>query len=191
MHVIRRFWIALAVLSVGVSISAVSAQDDVPVMAGANISHVGLNAENLDNLEDWYIKKLGFAIETQGKSLQLGGKRIVYLKLNDLILELVEADKGVAHDPPTKKLVGAYSKPGGAHICLRVSSADIATKELESRGVKIFVPTQTFTLAGTPYERNAAFVMDPEGNVIEIAEAADVVQPDESPPSKKKGKSEQ
>jgi len=43
-------------------------------------------------------EKAGFAIETR-ESLPRSRKRFVYLKLNDFVIELVEAGKDVPHDP--------------------------------------------------------------------------------------------
>jgi catechol 2,3-dioxygenase-like lactoylglutathione lyase family enzyme len=160
---------------------------DLPGLSSASLSHVSLNATNVDTMMDWYMKKLGFAIETQGKSPEIGGKRFVYLKLNDFIIELVEAGKDVPHDPLPKNILENFSKPGIGHIGLRVGDLDVAVDELKTRGVKLFFPPQTYTLVGAPYQRNSAFLMDPEGNIVEIGEAPDVQEKDDNPaPSKKK-----
>ena len=176
-----------AISAVGVAMPAVVMAQDLPGLSSASLSHVSINAANIDTMMDFYMKKLGFAIETQGKSPEIGGKRFVYLKLNDFIIELAEADKDVPHDAPPKNVLVNFSKPGLGHIGLRVGDLDVAVDELKSRGVKLFFPPQTYTLAGAPYQRNSAFILDPEGNVVEIGEAPDVQEKQDNPtPSKKK-----
>jgi flagellar basal body rod protein FlgG len=70
---------------------------------------------------------------------------------------------------------------------LRVGDLDVAVDELKTRGVKLFFPPQTYTLVGAPYQRNSAFLLDPEGNIVEIGEAPDVQEKGDNPaPSKKK-----
>jgi catechol 2,3-dioxygenase-like lactoylglutathione lyase family enzyme len=177
---------ASLVLGIGLHAQSVFAQD-LPGLSGASLSHVSINASNLDTMMDWYMKKLGFAIETQGKSPEMNGKRFVYLKLNDFIIEMAEADKDVAHDPAPKNILFNFSKPGYAHIGLRVGDLDVAVEELKARGIKLFYPPQTYTLVGAPYQRNSAFIMDPESNIVEIGESPDVQEKPETPvPSKKK-----
>ncbi|HEY9756912.1 MAG TPA: VOC family protein [Oculatellaceae cyanobacterium] len=188
MHMIKRSlgMSACLALLLGTVLQNGTLAQDLPGLTSASLGHISLNCTNIDVLADFYIKKLGFAIETQGKSPEIGNKRFVYLKLNDFILELAEADKDVAHDPPLKNVAGVFSKPGLGHIGLRVGDLDVVSEELKGRGVKLFYPPQTYTLVGAPYQRNAAFILDPEGNVIEIGEAADVQEKPEPQPGKKK-----
>ncbi len=169
----------------------VFAQEAATVLASATFSHISLNVSNFDNMLDWYIKKLGFALETQGKSTNLGGKKLAYIRLNDCRLELVEADEDAAHAPQFTKISESLITPGWGHLCLRVEDLDVAVVELTARGLKPFVKAQTYTLEGTPYERRAAFFKDPEGNLIEFGEAADIAGGDndttpDKPSSKKK-----
>jgi catechol 2,3-dioxygenase-like lactoylglutathione lyase family enzyme len=113
----------------------------------------------------------------------------VYLKLNDFILELAEADKDSVHDAPPKGIQYIFSKPGMAHFGLRVGDLDVSVEELKARGVKLFFPPQTYTLVGAPYQRNSAFILDPDGNVVEIGESPDVQEKSDAAtvtPSKKK-----
>jgi catechol 2,3-dioxygenase-like lactoylglutathione lyase family enzyme len=188
------FKITKVTLSTALFLTALSAinptmsfAQDLPGLSGASLSHISLNATNVDAMMDFYMKKLGFAIETQGKSPEMGGKRFVYLKLNDFIIELVEAEKDVAHDPLPKNVLANFAKPGFGHIGLRVGDLDVAVEELKNRGVKLFFPPQTYTLVGAPYQRNSAFVMDPEGNILELGESPDVQEKQDNPtPSKKK-----
>jgi catechol 2,3-dioxygenase-like lactoylglutathione lyase family enzyme len=161
---------------------------DLPGLTSASLGHVSLTCTNIDAMADFYIKKLGFAIETQGKSPEMGNKRFIYLKLNDFILELAEADKDVAHDPPLKSVAAVFSKPGFGHLGLRVGDLDVVTEELKARGVKLFYPPQTYSLVGAPYQRNAAFILDPENNAIELGEAADVQEKPDPDAGKKKKK---
>jgi catechol 2,3-dioxygenase-like lactoylglutathione lyase family enzyme len=181
------FRLLLFSMSLALVFSPAVIAQDLPGLPSATLSQICINAENLDNLTDWYIKKLGFAIETQGKSPEIGGRRVVFLKLNEFIVQLVEADKDAVHDAEPKGVPAAFARPGLGHIYLRVGDADVAVQELKTRGVKIFSPAQVYTLEGTVYQRYSALVSDPEGNLIEIGEAPEV---QETPTKRKKSQSQ-
>lgn len=139
-------------------------------LSGARFDHMSLNVRAFDAMVAWYRETLGFATEVAWRVAALNGKRLAYLRLNDMVLELVEADADGIGLPAPKTFQEHFGRTGFGHLCFGVADVDAALLGLEQAGAPSFVRAETYDLDGTPYRRRVGFVQDPEGNVIEFAE---------------------
>jgi catechol 2,3-dioxygenase-like lactoylglutathione lyase family enzyme len=132
--------------------------------------HVSINVADFEKALAWYQTALGFEVETSWRVAALDGKRLAYLTLGAVRIELVEADAGAVMTPVAGSFPEHFARTGYGHLCLSVVDVDAALTELAEKGAPTFVRAETYALDGTPYERRVGFIQDPEGNVIEFAE---------------------
>jgi catechol 2,3-dioxygenase-like lactoylglutathione lyase family enzyme len=135
-----------------------------------HFDHVSLNVRDFEAALAWYQGRLGFRVEVAWRVAALGGKRLAYLRLNDTVLELVEADAGGASLPEAMTFPEHFARTGYGHLCFRVDSVDAVLAALADGGVPTFVRAETYDLDGTPWRRRVGFVKDMEGNVLEFGE---------------------
>jgi catechol 2,3-dioxygenase-like lactoylglutathione lyase family enzyme len=148
-----------------------AASDAAPAAAaGMRFDHVSLNVRDFDAALDWYQRKLGFRVEVAWRVAALGGKRLAYLRLNDTVLELVQADANGIGLPEAMAFPEHFGRTGYGHLCFRVENADAVLDGLAAEGVPTFVRAETYDLDGTPFRRRVGFVKDMEGNVLEFGE---------------------
>ena len=133
--------------------------------------HMSINVANFEQAMIWYQEKLGFTADVSWRVEALNGKRLAYLSLGDTVIELVAADEGGVGLEPAKSFPEHFGRTGFGHLCFIVENVDAALATLRQRGVPTFVHAETYALDGTPYQRRVGFIQDPEGNVIEFAEA--------------------
>jgi catechol 2,3-dioxygenase-like lactoylglutathione lyase family enzyme len=138
--------------------------------AGLRFDHVSLNVRDFEAALAWYQAKLGFRVEVTWRVTALNGKRLAYLRLNDTMLELVEADAGGIGLPEAMSFPDHFARTGYGHLCFRVENADAVLDGLATEGVPTFVRAETYDLDGTPFRRRVGFVKDMEGNVLEFGE---------------------
>jgi methylmalonyl-CoA/ethylmalonyl-CoA epimerase len=138
--------------------------------AGLRFDHVSLNVRDFEAALAWYQAKLGFRVEVAWRVTALNGKRLAYLRLNDTMLELVEADAGGIGLPEAMSFPDHFARTGYGHLCFRVENADAVLDGLATEGVPTFVRAETYDLDGTPFRRRVGFVKDMEGNVLEFGE---------------------
>jgi len=138
--------------------------------AGLRFDHVSLNVRDFEAALAWYQAKLGFRVEVAWRVTALNGKRLAYLRLNDTMLELVEADAGGIGLPEAMSFPDHFARIGYGHLCFRVENADAVLDGLAAEGVPTFVRAETYDLDGTPFRRRVGFVKDMEGNVLEFGE---------------------
>lgn len=163
----RRLLATTAFLAAG---TATAAEAAPAAAAGMRFDHVSLNVRDFDAALAWYQAKLGFRVEVAWRVAALGGKRLAYLRLNDAVLELVEADPGGIGLPEAATFPEHFGRTGYGHLCFRVESADAVLDGLAAEGVPTFVRAETYDLDGTPFRRRVGFVKDMEGNVVEFGE---------------------
>jgi catechol 2,3-dioxygenase-like lactoylglutathione lyase family enzyme len=145
--------------------------DATPVAAaGMRFDHVSLNVRDFEAALAWYQAKLGFRVEVAWRVAALNGKRLAYLRLNDTMLELVEADAGGIGLPEAMGFPEHFARTGYGHLCFRVEDVDMVLDGLATADVPTFVRAETYDLDGTPYRRRVGFVKDMEGNVLEVGE---------------------
>ncbi|WP_376100708.1 VOC family protein (plasmid) [Roseomonas sp. CCTCC AB2023176] len=138
--------------------------------AGMRFDHVSLNVRDFEAALAWYGAKLGFRTEVAWRVAALNGKRLAYLRLNDTMLELVEADAGGIGLPEAMTFPEHFGRTGYGHLCFRVDDVEAVLAGLAAEGVPTFVRAETYDLDGTPFRRRVGFVKDMEGNVLEFGE---------------------
>ncbi|GJD93615.1 VOC family protein [Methylobacterium iners] len=140
------------------------------VTADMRFDHISLNVRDFECALAWYQTKLGFQVEVAWRVGALNGKRLAYLRLNDTVLELVEADTGGIGLPEPMSFAEHFGRTGYGHLCFRVDDADAVISGLAGKDVPTFVRAETYDLDGTPFRRRVGFVKDMEGNVLEFGE---------------------
>jgi catechol 2,3-dioxygenase-like lactoylglutathione lyase family enzyme len=137
------------------------------VAAFKSLGHLAFRVNDLQKSLDFY-GKLGFSeflrlTETDGRPW------IAYLKISDeLYLELFPGGDG-------KKVQGGAGHTGVDHLCLTTDDIEATAAELARAGVPLTAPLDP-TRRGVDRNRGA-WIVDPDGNRIEIMEmAADCLQ---------------
>ena len=120
------------------------------------IEHATIRCRNLDESIRFYREM--FQAQVLFRRNLPGGKAIVYLRLGDSMLELM--DFGAARDAGDPR-----ESYGVHHIGIKTSDFDAACRDLKSKGVPFLVEP----FSPVPGIR-LAFVKDPNGAVLEIAE---------------------
>jgi catechol 2,3-dioxygenase len=126
-------------------------------------SHFGVNCFDLDRMEDFYTRVIGFVVTDRG-NLQVG-ERIVFLSMDpnehhQLVLVSGRTEGEVRDDPP----IGGSLKTAIMQISFRLRDLDALRDihdRLKAEGMTNFV------------QRNhgiawAVYVRDPEGNALEL-----------------------
>ena len=109
--------------------------------ASARSDHVAIRVRDFDAALAWYGRVLGFREERRWDAPPHvgGGLRLAYLRLNDLVLEIVGdgATPDAGRAPPTS-IPDLFSVRGYNHLCLRVADLARAKAELEANGVVVY-----------------------------------------------------
>jgi lactoylglutathione lyase len=145
-------------------------------MPDPRLDHVGLNVADLDAAESWYAEAFAFrrqlAIRLDAIALDI----VMLVNEHGQRLELLSrqgSSPGLRAANPAE----AVLTQGYGHIAFDVSGVDAAYQRLLTLGARSVMPPQP-----SP-ERNVrmAFVLDPEGNLVELldrsAGTADAVGP--------------
>lgn len=121
------------------------------------IEHIGLAAQDPQQLKSWYVMALGAEVVFDSGAtppsylLRLGGEGAA-------MVEIYPASHGV---PET-----GYNRLGGwRHVALRVQSIETAQEALAARGVEFTDPIKPAGGGG-----RVLFFKDPEGNLIHLVE---------------------
>lgn len=130
--------------------------------------HVSLRVADFEATLNWYKEKLGFQEEVVWTVEGLLGMQLAYLKLNGSRIEIVGGGNFKPLQKPPTNFQEALAVPGYGHLCFEVEDIDAVLAELEQRGVPPFIPAQTYPLSN--YWRRIGFVLDNNGNLIELAE---------------------
>ncbi|BDG74410.1 VOC family protein [Roseomonas fluvialis] len=165
----RRTLMAAATSFVALTVADTATAAPEPA-AALRFDHVSLNVRDFDAALAWYQEKLAFRVEVAWRVSALNGKRLAYLRLNDTVLELVEADAGGIGLPEAMSFPEHFARTGYGHLCFRTDDADAVLAGLAAEGVPTFVRAETYDLDGTPFRRRVGFVKDLEGNVLEFGE---------------------
>lgn len=166
--------IALAILTIFTSKS--NAQDSttgfkMPALnpqsplAGLKGNHVGIRVPDYKAAIKWYTEKLDFRII---REWDYADEKLAYLapaNNNDFWIEILAEGK---LKPKAKfdDLGKSLEESGYHHVCVHVTNLDKIILELKKRGVTVI--GNTFHLEAI--SRNLAFIQDPWGNMIELAE---------------------
>lgn len=148
--------------STGFKMPALNPQSPLAELSG---NHVGIRVPDYAAAIKWYTEKLDFRVIHEW---DYADEKLAYLapaNSNDFWLEVLAGGKlspNTRYEDLGKSLeVGGYH-----HFCMHVANLDKVLAELKNRGVN-FVG-QTFYLEAIT--RRLAFIQDPWGNMIELAE---------------------
>jgi len=138
------------------------------------LSHVGLCVRDLERAMRFYRDLLGFVeehrLEVEGEHtdrlLRLRGTRLraVYLLRDGVRLELLRFDA----PPPPPPHERVLHEPGLTHLSFRVDDLDAALAALRAAGETVLEDT---VLSFPEWRSGAAFVRDPDGQLIELVQA--------------------
>ena len=121
-------------------------------------SHVALNCRDLDATERFYTERLGFR---RVRMIPLGDRRIVYVRLGAVMLELFEAEG----DRPDGEADGPAAA-GVRHIAFQVDDVDAALAAIGDVPVTLGPLDFSEFIPGW----RTVWVRDPDGNVVEISQ---------------------
>ena len=122
------------------------------------IGHLAVRTRDLDAMLDFYTGTLGLQ-EMFRLNHDDGRLMLVYVRVTDQ--QFLEFFPGGTGEKPPRGNVG-YD-----HLCLMVSDIEVPLRDLEARGVPLAQPLKT----GRDGNRQA-WIVDPEGNRIELMEMA-------------------
>jgi lactoylglutathione lyase len=125
----------------------------------SSLGHIGIKVKNLEKSMAFYTETMGFP-EMFRLHRDDGRVWLVYLRItDDQYLEIFpEAIQDRAPEPENN---------GINHFCLTVENIEEIVRQLEAKGVALYWPLKT----GADNNRQA-WVLDPDGNRIELMEMA-------------------
>ena len=125
----------------------------------SSLGHIGIKVKNLEKSIAFYTETMGFP-EMFRLHRDDGRVWLVYLRItDDQYLEIFpEAIQDRAPEPENN---------GINHFCLTVENIEEIVRQLEAKGVALYLPLKT----GADNNRQA-WVQDPDGNRIELMEMA-------------------
>jgi glyoxylase I family protein len=130
-------------------------------MASLKFAHVAINCNDPIAIEKFYTKYFGFR---RARLIPLGEEQIVFLKLDNVYLELFKAREEL---PAPKPGGDGPQYSGLRHLAFQVDDVDAKLRELAD-AVKITQGPMNFDdfIPGW----RTVWVADPEGNIIEISQ---------------------
>ena len=143
------------------------AKNTASAFANMHGHHVALRVPNYETAKSWYVDKLDFRVVHEWP---FADEQLAYLApANDdhFMIELLGGGDPLPIDAPAyKDLADSLRYSGYHHFCINVTDIEATVAELRKRGVTIV--TEPFKL--DDISRKLAFVADPFGNLIELAE---------------------
>ena len=134
-------------------------------LAGLRADHAALRVADYDTVVDFYTRHLRFVLDRAWTQPDLPGLRLCYLRLGDFCLEIIGGGQPQPADE-IKQIPDHLRRVGIAHLCLHIDDLDKAIDTLRRGGVELFAEPFDLPQAG----RRLAFVRDPAGTMIELAE---------------------
>jgi len=128
--------------------------------------HVGLRVADYKAAKQWYVEKLDFRVV---KEWPFNGQHLAYIAPatdDRFFIELLGDGERPTPKPTFKDVNASAQVAGYHHLCLDVADVDKALATLRKRGVKVVA--EPFLVPDI--KRRLAFIEDPWGNVIELAE---------------------
>jgi glyoxylase I family protein len=130
-------------------------------MTSLNFTHVGINCKDAIVTEEFYTKNFGFQ---RARVVPLGNEQIVFIKLDNVYLELFQAKSTSPVPSPTND---GPQYPGLRHIAFRVDDVDA---KLASMGSDAKITLGPLSFDDFIPGWRAVWVADPDGNIIEISQ---------------------
>lgn len=120
-----------------------------------NPEHVGIYAEDVEALKNWYCDTLGFTVT---RKLERPGRPPVYFlsKEEGLAIEILPTNN--------KRRERGLEDPGYSHIALIVDNFDEVESYLGSKGILL----SGVRVTGAGWK--IGYFKDPEGNVLEVVQ---------------------
>ncbi|UFH57260.1 VOC family protein [Spirosoma sp. KNUC1025] len=134
-------------------------------LSGISGNHVGIRVPDYAAAIKWYTEKLDFRVIHEW---DYADEKLAYLapaNTNDFWIEILAGGK-LTPNPKFNDLGKSLENGGYHHLCFHVTDMKKVLAELKNRDV---------TIVGQPFylkaiTRNLAFIQDPWGNMIELAE---------------------
>ena len=148
---------------IGFNMPELNPQSKLAELSG---NHVGIRVPDYAAAIKWYTEKLDFRIIHEW---DYADEKLAYLapaNTNDFWIEILAGGKLTTPKKKFADLGKSLEVAGFHHICMHVTDLNKVLTELKSRGVTII--GQTFYL--NAISRNLAFIQDPWGNMMELAE---------------------
>lgn len=133
------------------------------------LHHLAISVENLERSVDWYKKMLGLEVINR-MTIEHNGTKIAFVGNEQFVIEILEVPD---HNP----IPADRSHPdtdnatcGVKHFCIITDNNLDYIAWLKSQGVKV-----VFEFQPGGVESYAAFINDPDGNVIEVFDSENLV----------------
>ena len=133
--------------------------------ASARVTHAALRVPDLEASKRWFVEKLDFRVD---REWPVGDLRYAWLCPagdDSLHVEIVGGNSPEPN-PEFGTLEETLEYGGYHHVCIDVANLDRALEELRRRGVAAVGDPIAMTEIG----RRIAFIADPWGNLVELAE---------------------
>jgi glyoxylase I family protein len=134
--------------------------------ASARVAHAALRVPDLEASKRWFVEKLDFRVV---RAWPVGELRYAWLCPagdDSLHVEIVGGNSPEPN-PEFGTLEETLEYGGYHHVCIDVANLDRALEELRRRGVVAVGDPIAMTGIG----RRIAFIADPWGNLVELAES--------------------
>jgi lactoylglutathione lyase/glyoxylase I family protein len=147
-----------------------SSNEDTPPVspfASARVAHAALRVPDLEASKRWFVEKLDFRVD---REWPVGDLRYAWLSpagSDSLHVEIVGGNSPEPN-PEFGTLEETLEYGGYHHVCIDVADLDRALEELRCRGV----PALGDPIVMTGIGRRIAFIADPWGNLVELAEVS-------------------
>jgi lactoylglutathione lyase/glyoxylase I family protein len=141
------------------------AQNSSSPFASFRGHHVGLRVRDFEAARDWYVEKLDFRVLHSWTGMGLSWAYLSPAADDNFHLELMGGPVQ-QESPVLDSVIESLSSAGYLHFCLEVDDVAAALTELEKRGVAVTLPV----MENPEISRKLAFVRDPWGNMIELAQ---------------------
>ena len=149
------------------SLSNPPAHNTTSPFASMNGHHVAVRVPDFESAKRWYVEKLDFRVIHEWRYADL---QLAYVRPatdDHFYIELLgDGEPKPVPKPLYTDLGDSLRLAGYHHFCLNVRDMDAAIAEFRRRGVRIV--TEPFELA--VISRRLAFIADPFGNLIELAQ---------------------
>lgn len=135
--------------------------EEVVLMAILKFAHVGLNCNDIDVTERFYVKHFGFQ---RTRVLPVEDGKIVFVKSGDIYLELFQSKGNPPGQNPEKDGPGYV---GFRHIAFQVDDVDAKIREM---GDDARVTLGPFSFDDFIKGWKTAWIKDPDGRIVEISQ---------------------
>ncbi|MGN6480856.1 VOC family protein [Luteibacter sp.] len=150
------------------SVVTFPAKNPASKLASLAGNHVAVRVPDFERAITWYVEKLDFRVVHKWPYADQQLAYVAPATDDHFTVELLAGgEPGPIPKPVYSDLGDSLRLAGYHHFCLSVDDIESTIEELRNRGVTIV--TEPFYLE--PINRKLAFICDPFGNLIELAES--------------------